>query len=241
MTLPFDPLAHIAVDSRAIADAAHDRLDAPIEFCPGWDLGDLIWHVTAVQSFWAQIVERRLTDPAHVVRPGRPPAADLVPALRAASAHLVEVLGAADPHTPVWTWATQQDAAFVIRHQVQEAAVHRVDAEHAAGRPTGIDPVVAGDCIDEFLHVSLGAIATGQRPLLAPLHVAAADTGQTWLLEPAGDRLSVRREARAAPDRIEGPAADVLLWLYGRRPVQALTVTGDPSMATTLRAYAKTD
>ena len=59
---------------------------------------------------------------------------------RAGVEHLASTLAAADPAAPVWTWARQKDAGFVIRHQAQETAVHRWDAEHAAGRAFSIEP-----------------------------------------------------------------------------------------------------
>ncbi len=52
----------------------------------------------------------------------------------------------------MWTWSPQQDVAFVIRRVTQETAVHRVDAERAAGRDHRIDPELAADGVDEFLY-----------------------------------------------------------------------------------------
>jgi hypothetical protein len=54
------------------------------------------------------------------------------------SHELEDALTRADPTDPVWTWAPQQDVAFVLRRQAQEATVHRVDAEQVLGRVTGI-------------------------------------------------------------------------------------------------------
>ena len=58
---------------------------------------------------------------------------------------------AADPATPVWTWATQKNIGFIQRRMCQETAVHRWDAEHAGGRDHSIEPGLAVDGIDEFL------------------------------------------------------------------------------------------
>ena len=80
------------------------------------------------------------------------------------------MLGAADPAARVWTWApAQQDAGFVIRHQVQEAVGHHWDAAHAAGRAVRISPAVGADAVDEFLHFSVSNAddAEGDDPLPA--------------------------------------------------------------------------
>lgn len=238
---PFDPLRQIAADSAAIAAASAGRLEAPIEFCPEWAMADLLWHVIAVQSFWEQIVRRRLVDPALVARPSRPDDAVLGAMLVAGAAQLTQALQDADPAAPVWTWASQQDVGFILRHQVQEAAVHRWDAEHAAGRSPRIAPEVAGDAVDEFLSFSLRPLPRGGIALAAPLQVRTTDTGQAWVLRPADGRLTVARGSdRTAANRVEGPADDVLLWLYGRRPLSALAAAGDPAAAVALLVYAST-
>jgi uncharacterized protein (TIGR03083 family) len=234
-----DYCALIAADSAGLADAAEGNLSAPVEHCPGWTVADLVRHVWEVHAFWGQIVERRLGDHSEFVEPPAPSDDELIDAFRSGADRLVEVLAAADPATPVWTWASQQDAGFVIRHQVQEAAVHRWDAEHAAGRSFSIDRAAAADAVDEFLQFSLGPADAG---LDAPLALVATDSAVAWTVRPAEDGApAVAPGIAADAAQIRGPASDLLLWIYGRRPAVQLDVVGDPALPGKLRRHASTD
>ena len=221
MDTSLDHCALIAADSAALADAAEANLGAPVEHCPGWTVADLVRHVRHVHWFWGTIVERKLEDPEQVGTAPEPAEADLIEAFRRGAFRLVEILGAADPTTPVWTWSSQHDAGFVIRHQVQEAAVHRWDAQHAAGCETPIDPAAAADAVDEFLTFSLPEPGDpnreSQQLLAADLILATTDTGQAWTIRDG----AVHGTLTAAPGtgdgvRIEATASDLLLWLYRR-------------------------
>src|SRR3712207_7465665 len=50
---------------------------------------------------------------------------------------------AADPAAPTWSFTTDRTAGFWVRRQALETAVHRWDAQHAAGEPERIDPALA--------------------------------------------------------------------------------------------------
>nr|WP_305777666.1 maleylpyruvate isomerase N-terminal domain-containing protein [Modestobacter sp. DSM 44400] len=81
------------------------------------------------------------------------------------SRELTDALTRAGPTDPVWTWAPQQDVAFVLRRQAQEGTVHRVDAEQVLGRVTGIPAEVALDGLDEWLELMVpAAFPGGSRP-----------------------------------------------------------------------------
>jgi uncharacterized protein (TIGR03083 family) len=235
-----DHCALIAADSDGLALSATGNLAARVEHCPDWSVADLVRHVWDVHSFWGQIVERSLTDPADFKEPPTPSDAELIDAFRVGAARLVEILGAADPATPVWTWASQRDAGFVIRHQVQEAAVHRWDAEHAAGRSFAIDRDAAVDSIEEFLTFSLTSASAN--PLTVPLALVATDADAAWTLRPRGGG-ALTREPGIVDDatQVRAPAADLLLWLYGRRAPGDLEVTGDPVEVSRFSGYTSTE
>jgi hypothetical protein len=94
---------------------------APVPGCPDWQLDDLVWHLAEVQHFWSWVVRSRAPDPSTYVEPARHPDDELLGFLAAQNAELETVLAGADPATRVWTWAPQQDVAFVLRRQAQEA------------------------------------------------------------------------------------------------------------------------
>ena len=175
-------IAAIAEHSHGFAEAAGGNLDAPVEFCPGWTVRDVVHHLTQVHWFWATIVEDGLAEqPQDLDRPEPAPDGTIIETFRSGSERLVRVLGEADPAARVWTWApAQQDAGFVIRHQVQEAVGHHWDVAHAAGRAVRISPAVGADAVDEFLHFSVSNAddaagddplpGTARRPARARLH-----------------------------------------------------------------------
>lgn len=243
MTVPqaFDPFDSIASDSAGLADAATGNLAAPVAHCPGWSVADLVRHLLGVHQAWGQVVERRLSEPSGITAVPPPADADLLAAFRTGAVRLVEILRAADPTTAVWTWAKQHDVAFVIRHQVQEAAVHRWDAEQAAGRPFVIGTAAAADAVEEFFEHSLGALPEGAEQLVEPVRVQADDAGLTWTLVPVDGLLTWSRGSQPAGTAVRGTASDLLLWLYGRRGTDELAVTGALGTAQRVRNYATTD
>jgi uncharacterized protein (TIGR03083 family) len=224
----------IAEHSAGFAAAAEGNFDAPLEFCPGWTVRDVVHHLTKVQWFWATIVEQRLAErPEHLEEPPPAPDDSALSVFRAGAERLVTVLGSADPTTRVWTWApSQQDAGFVIRHQVQEAVGHHWDVAHAAGRTVSISPAVGADAVDEFLHLSVANAddAAGDDPLPPPLEgrfgLACTDSEAAWLVADGDPRgtAAITRTSRSALDgvpTVTGTGGQLLLWLYDRH--------GDPS------------
>ncbi len=245
MPLDFDPLAAIAEHSSGLAMAAEGNLEEPVEGCPGWRVGDLVRHLTEVHWFWATIVEELLQEqPPEARRPAPAADVDLLQTFRAGAARLVAVLGAADPGAPCWTWApAQQDVAFVIRHQVQEAAVHHWDAARAAGIPISIDPQEAADAVDEFLTFSVSSEADPADPprlaLGGRLVLSCTDWDAAWTVQDGGapGTLVHRPGAEAGAPVLRARASDLLLWLYRRVDLPA----PDPGLASRLRDLCFTD
>ena len=235
MTLAKDAcLAAIAEHSAGFAAATRDNLAAPVEHCPGWSMADLVWHLTEVQWFWGTIVEQRLAAPPDgSLRPARRPDGQLVAAFEQGAARLVTALAAADPADPVWTWApAQADVGFVLRHQVQEAAVHHWDAAHAAGGSLTVDPAVAADAVEEFLTFSVASDADPAEPgrpaLDGALVLRATDAGAAWTVTD-GAAAGTTRWDRGSDDgapAVAGTAWDLLLWLYDRVALDTGTLPG---------------
>jgi uncharacterized protein (TIGR03083 family) len=247
MTLStFDALSALTAHSAGFADAARGDLTAPVEHCPGWSVADLVWHLTEVHWFWATIAEGPLdAPPPQEGRPARPDDAALLETFTAGAGRLARVLREADQAAPAWTWAPwQSDVAFITRHQVQEAAVHHFDAAHAAGLGWTCDPTVASDAVDEFLHFSVASEDDEDDPpagaLDGPLAFRATDTGDTWTLTDS-DRPGACHVERGVADGpvVEGPAADLLLWLYARTDLETADVPDD--LVARFRAHCFTD
>ena len=136
--------------------------DAPVPTCPGWRMRDLVRHVGQVHR-WATgyIVEQYPAPPGQLtedemVRSGPADDKDLRGWFLDGHQRLVAALGQADPGMTCWTFlAAPSPLAFWARRQAHETAIHRVDAQLAAGAgAAGLDrfaPGLAGDGVDELI------------------------------------------------------------------------------------------
>jgi uncharacterized protein (TIGR03083 family) len=242
-----DCLAAIDTYSSVFAEAVRGNLEARVEHCPDWSVGDLVWHLTEVHWFWGTIAHENLSSPPEESRaPHRPSGEALVDTFERGAGRLVEILAAADQTAACWTWfPQQQDVAFITLHQVQEAAVHAWDAVNAAGGRLEIDPPAAADSVDEFLTTSLADESDAAGGTLTPLGGALAfdptDTGDAWTVTD-GDvpgSLTMRRGHLDAVPCLAAPAADLLLWLYRRRDLDIGAVPHD--LVQRFRALTSTD
>jgi uncharacterized protein (TIGR03083 family) len=242
--MDFDPLQQIAKHSTALYDLAQDDLSADVPSCPGWTMTDLAVHLTGVHWTWATIVEElrqdRLTE-----QDAPPPAEDVVAAGREQAERLVRVLAAADPSAPCWTWAAQRDVGFILRHQVQEAAVHHWDAANAVGAAWSMDLAVAADAVSEFLTFSVSTDAAnygaelGSPALAGSVALRATDSGDSWTVTDGASPAAMTWRPGADGPAIEAPAQDLLLWLYKRADLDTRAVDGE--LLARFRALTYTD
>jgi uncharacterized protein (TIGR03083 family) len=227
-----DNLRAIRDDSTRFSSAVEGAdLGTRVPSCPEWTVRVLVEHLGRVQRFWADTV--RAGDPQQPSRAEHPvPAsdADLLEWMRGSTDQLLDALEHSSPEAPCWTWwGAPRTCGAVARHQVQEAAVHRWDAEAALGEPTPIEAAVADDGVTEFLEIVVGAAAS---TLLGSVSLVSDDTGGgTWIV---GDQRGPRAEVR-------GPASDLVLFLYGRRSESELGVEGDAALLRDLLGAADTE
>jgi uncharacterized protein (TIGR03083 family) len=215
-------------DARFAAAAAGALVEhgwrARVPGCPGWTLADLVWHLAEVQHFWAWVVRTRAPDPSGYVEPPRRPDDELLGWAAAQSAELETVLAGADPRERVWTWAAQQDVAWVLRRQTHEALVHTADAEQVLDDLRPIPAAVALDGLDEWLEVMVPvALPQGPPPTAHPVVLHAVDADVERTLFPG---------VRPFPVAVlTGNAGDLFLAVWHRVPLDVLTVHGDPGQA----------
>jgi uncharacterized protein (TIGR03083 family) len=177
-------------DGALLADAADAAgLAAPVPFCPGWQVRDLVRHLAYVHDWSARHVRERsprmLAEmPEADVLTGGPADAELIAAYRAGHAALVGTLRDADPGISCATFMpAPSPLAFWARRQAHETAVHRFDAQAARpGGPPGpagaFGAAFADDGIDELV---MGFAARRRYRLRGDgtrsLAIRAADTG----------------------------------------------------------------
>ena len=151
-------------DGQLMAAAAQRAgLAAPVPSCPGWQVRDLLRHQGHVHRWAGRFVTERLPDavpePSEAeILAADPPDEQLLDWFREGHAALVGALRAALPDLTCWTFLpAPTPLAFWARRQAHETAMHRVDAELAAGGPvTSFDPAFAADGIDELIMGFLG-------------------------------------------------------------------------------------
>jgi uncharacterized protein (TIGR03083 family) len=219
-------------------------LGRPVPTCPDWTLRQLATHVGRAHRWAAEIVAVRSAGfiPFRSVPDGRFPDDPARQAgwLVAGADRLIGAVRAAG-EDPVWAFGRQRPAPFWARRMAHETAVHRADAQIAAGQAPVIDADIAADGIDEWLmEVSvpagnepdqrLAALAEGQS-----LHVHATDgpagAGE-WLIRRDQAGVQARREHGKADVALRGGASDLLLVLMNRLPADdhGVQVLGDPAV-----------
>jgi uncharacterized protein (TIGR03083 family) len=190
------------------------QLDRRVPGCPDWALRDLGFHLGGVQRFWARAV-RAGTD-VDPTRPemSRPNDAELAAWMRASTRDLLEALRGTPADTPAWTWWRDlRTAGAIARHQVQEAAVHRWDAQSAVGDPDPVKPPIADDGVDEFVWIA--------RQLREPaaITLVATDSGRSFPVFDGPSAVTV-----------SATASDLVLVLYTRITTDRVQVDGDRSV-----------
>ena len=239
----------LAADYGDLRDAvASVETTATVPSCPGWTVADLVVHVAQVYLHKAAIM-RTGEEPDPWPPPGlraEPP----LPLLGRAYGELRAQFRAHEPGEEVPTWfGPDQTVAFWIRRMAQETAIHRIDAELAAGLPvTPVPADLAADGADEVLRRMLGYRAREWPEEFAELEgeYLAGDDGQNaiviamgqqaWTVRPAPGQLVVEGGGHDDPRvLIDGPPGAVLRWLWGRAGDDAVRLAGDPAWADYLR------
>ncbi len=227
-------------EARLFADAARKAgLDTDVATCPGWTIRDLVRHLSEIH-LWAA---------AHVAQPHDKPwvddlaeltefwpdlavfwpdDADLVDWYLETNANLVEALESAPPDVESFTFLpAPSPLAMWARRQAHETAVHRFDAENAAGVSSSFDPGFAADGIDEIVAGFAPRAGSFPTTTSRTMAVRAQDTADRWLVTVAPDGISTVRGDGPADATLSGTASDLYLTLWNRGRDAAITVEGD--------------
>jgi uncharacterized protein (TIGR03083 family) len=224
---------HLSEHGDRLAEAA-DRAgwDTPV---PGteWTVRELVVHLGGVHRWAADIVDAARTDPdtpaGQAVGTG-PPDDELLEWYQNGHAALVQTLRDAPADLECFTFLPADSPLhFWARRQAHETAIHRADAEAAAGDVTPFDAPFAQDGIAELL---LGFARRRSNAIARPgtIGLDAAD-GASWLITLGGERI----EAVPSEDLVDtdvvvrGLSSDIYLWLWNR-PTEAV-VDGDEAVA----------
>lgn len=257
-TLPYDAIAHLRTDAVRFLEVVTDHgFDHDVPSCPGWDLGDLAWHLGTVWNRWGQIVAENVTTLEGVQAldtPVRPiDDALLIDWIAAAHTAMFSALAGSTDDQRVWTWTgANRSTKWVERRMTQETAVHRWDAANAVGIPYEVPVAVAADGIDEYLmwfagrRISDGALAVDGSVHLHCTDVdtgvsegadARSDVGGEWLVSRLDTNgIAFTREHAKGDAAVRGRAHDLLMWLW-RRDAGPVEILGDAGVAERFRAF----
>ncbi len=255
-------IASLRREGDLLASAAmRAGLAAAVPPCPPWLVKDLLRHTGYVHRWAAQHITEC---PAQIIAGsseaeilgGGVADADLLAWFRDGHAALTQTLATADPDVVCATFMPAPSAlAFWARRQAHETAIHRADADSAAGTTPEYPPEFAADGIDELI-TGFGRRrkyqpAVGSDPNAADggrLRVLATDTGDAWSVEAHEGRLHPRRDADQGTDAapaasctVTGPASGLYLYLWNRAdaPRAGVTVTGDPALLASWQATVR--
>jgi uncharacterized protein (TIGR03083 family) len=219
-------------EGTALATAARAAgVDASVPSCPEWSVADLLSHIGRIHRWITAIVQEQrdeLTD--HWSQAEPPPPEERVAWFAAGVDPLADALRAAGSAVEVWTWTDDHTSGFWARRQANETAMHRWDAQLAAGEPEPIDRELAVDGLDEYLGLLRhwrGVEAL--QGLTGTVHFHCTDGDGEWLVR-LGDGVEVTREHAKGDVAARGPASDLLLVLSGRRPAASVEVFGDAGL-----------
>jgi len=237
---------------RLAESAAAAGPGAAVPTTPEWTITDLVEHVGQTQHWVAEIIERRITDPAQLptqmaVLPAGPrewQAWLSESAQRVASACSDGALDA-----PVFNPAGdgRPGTRFWMSSVLNETVIHGFDAASAAGRPAPIDAAIAAALISNHFAMLTSPTWEMQRPGSAR---AIRGTGQTlqwlatgiagdegaWFVERRPDGATWQPGTQQADVTVTGPARSLLLTLTRRLPLTGpeattISVEGDTNLA----------
>ena len=211
---------HLRTEAERFATAIErSDLAAPVASCPGWTISRLTEHLGQIHR-WADFCASN----------SRPPSAEEADALetydetdatewfRSGAAQIAATLDRLDPTAPTWhPFPVEQVGAFWSRRQAHETSMHRWDVEDALGTAGPIDAELASDGIDEYFEAIVPRLAQKGAELPAgSLHVHCTDVAGEWLVSLVAGEYQVIRAHEKGDAVMRGPAASMLLRLWGR-------------------------
>ncbi len=227
-------------EAKLLAQAAERTgLEADIPTCPDWNMRDLIRHLSEIHLWASALVAKRTTklwpDDISEHTESWPDLAvfwpdddELVSWYLETNANLVHALESASPDLDCPTFLpAPSPLAMWARRQAHETAIHRFDAENAAGIASEFDPAFASDGIDEL--VAAFAPRRKEFPIESDKTMAihAQDTNDRWLVTMGPEGISTSHGDGPRDVTLTGDASDLYLVLWNRAEDSSITVKGD--------------
>ena len=232
-----DHVEQLRLDGERLAEVVSSTdPDASVPTCPDWQLRDLVRHVGGVHRWATGFVLGAGVQPPdgdlEQLVGGWPEDADLVAWFQDGHRALVKALVSAPADLETWTFLdAPTPLAFWARRQAHETAIHRVDAETAAGDVTGFPSGFAADGIDELLLRFVGRPGrTLQIDSPSSMHIRATDVPRSWHVTFASTGIDTQPDpiGTDADLVVSGDTSDLYVMLWNRRDVAGLELDGEP-------------
>lgn len=222
----------LEADYARLREVAESAMDERVPTCPDWSGADLVAHVAEVFLHKTEIMRQGVW-PA----PWPPDLrADPLGALDDGYRQLVGEFATRSPSDAALTWyEPDQTVGFWLRRTAHETAIHRLDAELAAGVAQAAIPTdLAEDGIDELLTVFL-AYASVEDPGEFGEHLPECDGrtvqvdtgGAGWQMQLGPTEITVERGQADPEAGVFGEPAAVLRWLWRRGGDDAVALDGN--------------
>jgi len=209
---------HVGADADRFARVLADGLlDTEVPACPGMDIADVAVHLGVVYQ-WAARCMLDGTPPDGMGQFTPDPGSDLAVWFRGVADEVTAAMRQLDPDGPTWhPFPVDRVGRVWPRRMAHESTMHRWDVQHAVGATTPIDATLASDGIDEYFELVVPRrFKRDEVPLPAgSLHVHCTDVDGEWFVS-ADDGYHIIREHRKGDAVMRGPAAALLLRLWGR-------------------------
>ena len=203
-------------NARFISAAQVSGFAAPVASCPGWNVGDLVFHVGKVQRWFHYMLETNGADPKGSPRAAKPETdANMVEWFHEGAEAIGNYLADVSDTEPVWSFTGGDAGRWAKRRQAQELLVHRFDAELAGGVVSAADATMCADGVDELLTIFVPRLKE-KAQLTGTIHFHCTDTDGEWMLTPQATGIEVTRE-HGKGDVALRASAQVLLQVVWRR------------------------
>jgi uncharacterized protein (TIGR03083 family) len=212
-------LVQLTIEARRVPATDPATLSAPVPWCGGWSVGDVVGHLSGIQR-WATVLT---SQPGTWVRRREmeePPAGSEVLAwCEAGIAPMLAAFDDTDLDATVNTWAGEQPRRWWLRRLVHETAMHRWDIEAGGtGREhaTPIAPDAAVDGIDELFDNFLPFVTEKFAGAGETMHLHATDAPGEWELTFTPKGVHVERLHAKGDVAVRARSHDLLLLLWNR-------------------------
>ncbi|HYD09209.1 MAG TPA: maleylpyruvate isomerase family mycothiol-dependent enzyme [Acidimicrobiales bacterium] len=221
-----DHLDALERDGRLLAEAAgRAGLDAPVPSCPAWQVRNLLRHTGGVHRWATSIVVGALVDRPDFANDDTddaawPGDASLLSWFVEGHAALVATLRNAPDDLECYTFLPgMTPKVHWARRQAHETAMHRADAQLAAGESPSYD---TGFAVDGIVELFEGFFPRGYRKRLTSetprtIAVVTTDADCGYLVHIGPDGATAERGTGDVDDVVMAPASDLYLTLWNRQ------------------------